>query len=70
MIEIGVLRVAQKIAKETTKGLKYSIKAEDMDGNKLTLELEHEDFKAYSIGDPIDPHAIEWQDILEGGGKN
>jgi len=36
MIYIGTVRIVQKVAKETTKGVKYQLKAEDMDGNKIT----------------------------------
>jgi hypothetical protein len=45
MIYVGILRVAQKVAKETTEGVKCQLKAEDNEGNKITLIVEQSNFK-------------------------
>ena len=64
MIYIGTLRVAQKVAKETTKGIKYQVKAEDVDGNKITLVVEQSDFKTLSVGDVLGHDKLSWQEEI------
>ena len=69
MIYIGALIVSQKVVKDTAKGTKYNLTAEDTEGNKLTLKFTFEnftDFKALAVGDVLDPKKIEWQGQIEG----
>lgn len=67
MIYVGPLIVSSKSIKETVKGSVYELTADDQDGNKLKLRFRAENystFKAYSIGDAIDPKAITWQSVV------
>lgn len=67
MIYIGPLIVSSKTIKDTVKGSVYELTAEDHDGNKLKLKFRAENFsqfKAFSIGDPIDPKTITWQSVV------